>query len=76
MKLQELENLLKSSNNKVKVLMDNIFTCEGMTDNYLYELINNYFSDDEVIQLLEVDFFREMNPTRKSSANGMYFRRN
>lgn len=66
MKLQELENLLKSSNNKVKVLMDNIFTCEGMTDNYLYELINNYFSDDEVIQLLEVDFFREMNPTRKS----------
>lgn len=66
MKLQELENLLKSSNNKVKVLMDNIFTCEGMTDNNLYELINNYFSDDEVIQLLEEDFFRKMNPTRKS----------
>ena len=46
--------------------MDNIFTCEGMTDNNLYELINNYFSDDEVIQLLEEDFFRKMNPTRKS----------
>ena len=45
--------------------MDNIFTCEGMTDNYLYDLINNYFSDEEVEELLEVDFFREMNPLGK-----------
>ena len=65
MNLQELENLLKSSNNKVNVLMDNVFTCEGMTDNYLYDLVNNYFSDEEVIQLLEVDFFKEMNPLGK-----------
>ena len=47
MNLQELENLIKSSNNKVNVLMDNVFTCEGMTDNYLYDLVNNYFSDEE-----------------------------